>query len=76
MSCLLVFKAQVLFQLPVVLFLKGQEAEDLEGTVPGQALLVGGIADEGIPLDGRFRVMEQDPYIVPSGIVVGVGFPL
>ena len=72
MPGLLIFQTQVLLQLHVILLCKRKLFQELPGCLPGKAFLVRNITDQRLFLDFGLRVMQQDPQIILTGVIVGI----
>ena len=72
MPGLLIFQTQMLLQLHVILLCKRKLFQELPGCLPGKTFLVSHIANQGVLLDFGLRVMQQDPQIILTGVVVRI----
>ena len=72
MPGLLIFQPQMLLQLHVILLCKRKLFQELPGCLPGKTFLVSHIANQGVLLDFGLRVMQQDPQIILTGVVVRI----
>ena len=72
MPGLLIFQTQVLLQLHVILLCKRKFFQELPGCLPGKAFLVRNITDQRLFLDFGLRVMQQNPQIILTGVIVGI----
>ena len=72
MPGLLIFQPQLLLQLPVILLRQRKLFQNLPGRLPGKTFLFCHIANQGVLLDFGLRVMQQDPQVILTGVIVGV----